>query len=154
MLDNTEELKSYIYVNFTPQNRERAIVFYSEKRGVGLEEATIEVDKIFEQRQGEGMVLETPKQWTPEGRQYEIGKRMYHICFVGLTIMILMFVSVSLIIMTQGSLLVNEVVTFAFLFAVFLPSFLFLLLIGFIGKKKMKKYADASGGNVESITIV
>ncbi len=153
-MDNTEELKSYIYVNFTPRNRERAIVFYSEKSGVGLEEATIEVERIFAQRQRDGMVLETPKQWTPEGRQYEMGKRMYHIGFICLVIMILIFVLVSLIIMTQGPLLVNEVVTLTLLFTVFLPAFLFLFLLGYIGKKKMKKYADVSGENVESITII
>lgn len=149
MTDNIEELKSYIYVNFTPQNRERAIIFYREKSGAGLEEATIEVDKIFAQRQRDGMVLEMPKQWTQEGRQYETGKTMYHACLITLPVLFLTFVGVSVIILRQGSLLVNELVTCACLFAVFLPSFLFCFLLGFIGKRKMKKYAEAFGENVE-----
>lgn len=141
MVDNIEELKSYIYVNFTPQNKERAIEYYSEKSGVGLEEATIEVDKIYAQRQRDGRVLEMPRQWTPEGQQYERGKRMYHMCFIGLGVTVLTFVAVSMIILSQGPLLVNEVVTFAFLFMVFLPVFFVCFILGFYGKKKMKKYS-------------
>ncbi len=148
-MGNIEEIKSYIYVNFTLQNRERAIAYYSEKSGVGVEEAAKEVDKIFAQRQRDGRVLETPWQWTPEGQQYERGKRMYHIGLIGLAIMILTFVLVSLIIMTQGTLLVNEVVTLAFLFMVFLPAFLFCILLGFFGKNKMKKYENAMGENID-----
>lgn len=145
-MGNIEEIKSYIYVNFTAQNRDRAITYYSEKSGVGVEEAAKEVDKIFVQRQKDGRVLETPWQWTPEGQQYERGKRMYHIGLIGLVIMIMTFVPVSLIIMTQGPLLVNEVVTFIFLFMVFLPVFLLCILLGFFGKKKMKKHESAMKG--------
>lgn len=145
-MGNIEEIKSYIYVNFTPQNRERAITYYSEKCGVEAKEAAKEVDRIFAQRKSDGMVLQTPWQWTPEGHQYEMGKRMYHIGFIGLVIMILTSVLVSLIIMTQGTLLVNEVVTLAFLFMVFLPAFLFFILLGFLGKKKMKEYERAMKG--------
>lgn len=145
-MGNIEEIKSYIYVNFTPQNRERAITYYSEKCGVEAKEAAKEVDRIFAQRKNDGMVLQTPWQWTPEGHQYEMGKRMYHIGFIGLGIMILTSVLVSLIIMTQGPLLVNEVATLAFLFMVFLPAFLFCILLGVLGKKKMKKYERAMKG--------
>lgn len=140
MVDNKEELKSYIYVNFTPQNKERAIAYYSEKSGVGVEEATKEVEKIFAQRQSDKMVLETPKRWTPEGRQYEMGERMYHIGFFILALTALIFIAVSLIILTQGPLIVNEAVTFVFLLVIFLPCFLLGLIFRRIGNKKMKEY--------------
>lgn len=122
MVDNIEELKSYIYVNFTPQNRARAIAYYSEKSGVGLEEATKEVDKIFTQRQRDGKVLEMPWQWTPQGHQYEMGKRMYHIGFIGLAIMSLTFV--------YG----------------FSACFLIMYFVGISWKEKMKKYENAMEG--------
>lgn len=140
MFENLDELRNYIYVNFTPMSRDKAIQFYSEKAGVGIEEATLEVDKIYAKRQQDGMVLSTPKQWTPEGQKYEIGKRMYECSIFAIIINTILYIPCTLIILSQGPLIINEFFTVLFLSFIFAPISIIFAILVWMGKRKMKKH--------------
>lgn len=140
MFENLDELRNYIYVNFTPQDRKNAINFYSEKAGVGLEEAEIEVDKIYEKRQNAGMVLPTPRQWTPVGQQYEMGKRLYQLSIMLIIIMTIIFIPASFIAITRGELIISKTVTFFIFLGIFTIYICFFIFLAWMGKRKMKKY--------------
>lgn len=140
MFENLDELRNYIYVNFTPMDRERAINFYSEKAGVSLEEATLEVDKIYAKRQQNGMVLPTPKQWTPIGQKYETGKRMYEFSIFAIILNTIISIPCTVIILSQGPLMINEFFTVLFLSSIFVPISIIFAILAWMGKKKMKKY--------------
>lgn len=115
--------------------------------------SAVEENKISPQ-QSEVPVLEMPKQWTPEGRKLEMGKRMYHMGILSVVLLVIMDIIVSVIIIAQGPLFMNEIVTAILLSAVFFPGILAFALLAFFGKRRMKKYAYAEGENVESTAVI
>lgn len=65
MFETKEELETYIYINFTPRNRDRAIDFYCENAGATAKEAAVAVDKIYAKRKNDGRELKEAWEWTP-----------------------------------------------------------------------------------------
>lgn len=94
------QLKDYILKNYIPEQKADAIKYYQDMTGVGFAEANTAVEAIFKERENKGMVLSTPRQWTPEGRKYMSGKAMV---FMGI-----MMAVVSLILVIIFPVMLNQ----------------------------------------------
>ena len=92
---NTNEVREYIYKNFTPQDIQKAILYYHERTGADLSISKLEVEKIYAQRQQEGRVLPMPKEWTPTGQKYITGKKLFDlgIAFLVISILIMLIIT-------------------------------------------------------------
>lgn len=147
MSDSKEELEKSICLNFTKDNRDRAIAFYCEKTGVSEEEAADTVDKINAKRQGEGMELKKAWEWTLEGQQYMLGKRMFNvgilccIFFIVTYIFMLIFtLPMSKEVPIADSLFLSTAIYWSVETLLWLMFFSPFLIISIVGKRKMKKY--------------
>lgn len=94
------KIKDYIFKNYIPEQKADAIKYYQDMTGAGFAEADTAVETIFEERKRSGMVLTTPRQWTPAGRKYESGRAM---AFMGIA-----FVVVSVIFTVMLPLMMNH----------------------------------------------
>ena len=92
---NTNEVREYIYKNFTPQDIQKAILYYHERTGADLSISKLEVEKIYAQRQQEGRVLPMPKEWTPTGQKYITGKKLFELGIFFLVISILIMLIIT-----------------------------------------------------------
>ncbi len=146
-----------ILIGYTKENldrhKERLNASSGEISRVDGKVSAIEENKKSSQ-QSEVPVLEMPKQWTPEGRKYEIGKRMYYMGIFGVVLSVILDIIASVVIIATGPLFINEIFTIVLLFSVFSPSILAFALMVFFGKRRMKKYAHAKGENVESAAVI
>lgn len=137
----------YIYINFTPRNRERAIDFYCENAGATAKEAAVAVDKIYAKRKNDGRELKEAWEWTPEGQQYMLGRRMRITGISGCIFSAVSFVGMLILaLLTAKEVPIVEsfffsAVIYCFMMApvclVFLVTF---LSVGIAGVRKMKKY--------------
>lgn len=109
MSNNVNEVKEYIYKNYTPMDIQKAIQYYHERTGADLATSKLEVEKIYEQRKQAGMELPMPKEWTPNGQKYRSGKTMFDLGIVFLVMGILFMIIFPIFAYSDTTKRINEI---------------------------------------------
>lgn len=103
------EVRAYIAQNYIPAQKADAIIYYQAMTGVSFSAAEAAVEDIFAIREQKGMILPTPKEWTPDGKKYSAGKAMVFMGTFMLVVAVMFAITMPLIMNADIDRQVNAV---------------------------------------------